>query len=951
MTRRDSRSPFDLGAAARLLLAVIASCCALLMAGCSRTFWRDQANRDSYRIIGEKMNDPRWASPRMDVTADPRSRLYDPYHPDRGPLPPDDPAAHRYMECMNGIRGYKGWHKLGEALSVENPHWLAPYGISAELLPVLDGQIPEGVEGIREMTLPQAIELANIHNREYQTEIEDLYLAALDLTFDRFQFNVRYLGLGGGEPSADLTYTGRPSATDQLALGSRFGVSQLLPAGGQIAVELANNTLWLFSGQNQTSTASVLSYSLVQPLLFGAGRKVVLEDLTQGERNVLYAARELARFRQEFFTATVAGGQAGGFLGLLLQRQVILNRQYNIRQLEEQVKVLRATSTPPPEIVQLAEPLEALPPNLEFPAEIRDQLRYDAERKVLIWSGRMTPEQERVLRESSDDPAFRKAAVDIVQRLQTEATSLDVLQLETRLAGSRNALQQDERRYQDSLDQYKTQLGLPPDLPISIDESLLDPFELIDPRLLATEDRVEQFVEVWARLDIEEPDPALLRETIAGLSALLDEVRRNGLEIVDDDFRRLDEALPARLEALETDEARASVRSAIDRDRRLHASIREDLSVTAERIEALTELASGAEAPPEAHRAAVESIQNLREELLKISQNLQVIQIDLRVELISLEPFERTLDEAVRIGLDQRVDLMNAKARVMDARRRVEVAANALQAVLDVRIEGDVNTPTGTRPLDFRGARSAFRAGLGFTAPLDLIAERNAYRVALIDYQRARREYMAFEDDVKFQIRQSWRQLEVLKRNFEITRQAVRLAALQYDQAVELANEPVAVGEQRQSGNRGLNLLEALNSVLEAQDDLIGIWVDYERNRLNIHRDMGIMEIGADGIWLDSLYLQQASAPSQTQARRNGPRKPEVSLLASPLPGSHPLQPRPDTIRQTAAGEDPQENRNAHELPIRLDRSDDDGGAGPDRRGDRGGPVGRTGPARRFAGG
>lgn len=905
-------------------------CGCLLLTGCSRAFWRDQANRDTYQAITEKMSDPRWVSPRMDVTADPRSRFYDPYDPDRAPLPPDDPAAHRYMHCMNGIRGYKSWHKFGQALSIENPHWLEPLGISPETLTALDGQIPEGVPGITGLTLPQAVELANIHSREYQTQIEELYLAALDLTFDRFQFNVRYLGLGGNEPSADLTYTGRPSRPDSLDLGSRFGISQLLPAGGQIAVELANNTLWLFSGPDQTTTASVLSYSLVQPLLFGAGRKVVLEDLTQGERNVLYAARELARFRQEFFTTTVAGGPSGGFLGLLLQRQTIRNQEYNIRQLEEQVQVLRATSTPPAEIVHIAEPLAQLPEGVEFPPELRDQLQFDPERRVLIWTGDMTPEQERLLLSLSNDEAFRKAATDIVQRLQTEATSLDVLQLETRLATARNNLRQQQRIFQDNLDQFKIQLGLPPDLPVAIDESLLEPFALISPKLTETEDRIEQFVQVWARLDAENPDLNQLRETVAGLQGLLEDVRRYGLELIDEDFRRVEESLPRRLAEMESDEARQMVRAGIDRDRRLYASIRQDLATTEERIKALAAQVAGDDVPLEARQEAMVQIQALREELLRNSQNLQVIQIDLRVELISLQPFEMPLHEAIRVALDERVDLMNARARVMDARRRMEVAANALQAVLDVRIEGDVNTPTGTRPLDFRGSRSSFRAGLGFTAPLDQIAERNAYRAALIEYQRARREYMAIEDAVKFQVRQSWRQLEVLKRNFEITRQAVRLAALQFDQAVELANEPVAVGQQRQSGNRGLNLLNALNSVLDAQNDLIGIWVNYERNRLNIHRDMGIMAIGADGIWVDPLYLQYAGGSPQTHTRRNGPRKPELAQLAPP-PGSHPLHPGQGTTWQTVAGELPQENGDAHDTAGRLDDPDDDaddGGTG-----------------------
>ena len=39
----------------------------------------------------------------------PESRLFDPYNPDRPPLPPDDPAAHTYMHRANGMKGYRKW--------------------------------------------------------------------------------------------------------------------------------------------------------------------------------------------------------------------------------------------------------------------------------------------------------------------------------------------------------------------------------------------------------------------------------------------------------------------------------------------------------------------------------------------------------------------------------------------------------------------------------------------------------------------------------------------------------------------------------------------------------------------------------------------------------------------------------------------------------------------------
>ena len=122
---------------------------------------------------------------------------------------------------------------------------------------------------------------------------------------------------------------------------------------------------------------------------------------------------------------------------------------------------------------------------------------------------------------------------------------------------------------------------------------------------------------------------------------------------------------------------------------------------------------------------------------------------------------------------------------------------------------------------------------------------------------------MQAEDQVKLDIRAAWRQLNVLKQTFEIARLNVRLAAMQLDQAIERSTAPSTTGTSGGSGggNSGLNLLQALNSVLSAQNNLIQIWADYETNRLNIHRDMGIMQIDEQGVWIDDYY--QSRFPAQ----------------------------------------------------------------------------------------
>lgn len=865
--------------------------------GCSPTFWFDQANQDTYEILAENANDPAWQVPRFDVEPDPRSRFYDPYDPNHEPLPPDDPAANVYMHWLQCKKGYKSWHKFGRALSIENPDWLVQYGISPELSAEIaaSGDALEGVElpSLDDLTLAETIDIANINSREYQFQIENLFLSALDLTFGRFQFDVRYLGISGQNPQAELNRRRLANGTQELDLASRIGVNQVLPSGAQWAVELANNTLWLFSGSNQTNSVSLLSYSLVQPLLLGAGRKIVLNNLTQDERNVLYQTRTLARFRKEFFTENVAGGN--GFLQLLQQIQVIENERGNIQRLERQVEILRALSSQKSPVQ--SERLDQLPANWIIPPSLVEKLEFDDEARMLSWKGEMTAEQEKLLLAMSDEDSFLETANELVQRIRTEVVTLDVAQLETRLAQSINRLRTFERQYQDSLGSFKIFLGLPPNMPMTIDDSLLKPFELIDPLLPQIEQEIYDYVEVWAKVYIEDweapnlmpPTKAEISEVLTGLQQLLAKLRTDALATLEEDVKNVElllgddsaggseELMALRQRRFLSEEDRDRVRQSTLNDIRLYSGIRKEMQSIENRLAGLQSFLSEDKLTNEQKKKIILEMAKLRESMLRTSQGMQVIEIGLRVELITLEPFTMDIGEVVRIGLSNRLDLMNQRGTVMDARRLMEVRSNSLEAVLNVVVDGDVSTPLGrNKPLDFRGSQAGFRAGVEFTAPLSLVQERNAYRESQIDYQRERRAFMEAEDNTKFEIRRSWRQLSVLRQNFETSRVQIRLAALQYDNAVEATSDPSQAGR-----NQGLNLLNALNAVLEAQNSLISNWVNYEQNRLNIYRDMGIMEIDEHGIWKDDFYQHRAGRTRPTNEHRQPPPgTPETRVTA-----------------------------------------------------------------------
>lgn len=818
------------------------------LAGCSRSFWREQADTDTYQAITEHLTDRRWQVPRIDVTPDPRSRFFDPYDPDCAPLPPDDPAAHTYMHWVNGWQGYKCWHQFGDLMSVENPQWLAQFGFSPEMMNPETGEYVTQVPQIENVRLDQAVELAQIHNRDYQFELEQLFLNALAVTFERFQLGVQYLEPTGGV-SETLTNGGGFGVFDVNSIG----ISQALPWGTQLVASLANTTLWSFGAGGQSSSVSTMSFQILQPLLNDAGRKVNLENLTQSERSLLYQARVLARFRKELFTSVVTD-----YLNLLQQTQAIRNERGNIERLEEQVERLLAANEP--EFSSANVEVEGLGDDFVIPDGLQGKLEYRLRR--LIWRGLMSPAEEELLRNIRPDAVFQQKIDELKRSLPSAASGLDVLQLQFDLANSVNRLRGLERSLQDSLDSFKISLGLPPDMILTTDDFLLKPFEVIDPALTAEEERIKDFIE---RLYVDDADDQETLTTIAEEFAdLLASVQVNVVDKIGADLLAFESRLPERMQTLSDPTAQLQLKSDFAQSRDRYSNFVARFGDFVSATDAILRRLHEGPLDEEVRLQFLAQLIEIRQDLLLAVQSSSVIQVSSRVELIDIASFELPLDVVTRIAVEERLDLMNARARVMDARRRVEVIANDLKAILDVGIDGSISTdPGGTDPFDFRSDTGQLSASLSFDTPLNQISERNAYRQALIAYQRERRNYMATEDRVKADVRASWRQLNVLKQNLETSRVAVRIAALQYESAVGEGNAPVDPRQalnnsSRASGNQGQNLTRALSSILSAQNQLIQNYMSYERNRLNIYRDMGIMEIGPDGVWNDEIYRKTA---------------------------------------------------------------------------------------------
>ena len=98
-----------------------------------------------------------------------------------------------------------------------------------------------------------------------------------------------------------------------------------MKSGGQLSASLANDILRYYTGDPRRSLVSILSVNLTQPLLRGFGRNnPAVENLTQAQRNVVYAVRNYSFFQDQFALEILID-----HFNLLAQKEIMRNRYTN----------------------------------------------------------------------------------------------------------------------------------------------------------------------------------------------------------------------------------------------------------------------------------------------------------------------------------------------------------------------------------------------------------------------------------------------------------------------------------------------------------------------------------------------------------------------------------------------------------------------------------------------
>ncbi|HBE68148.1 MAG TPA: hypothetical protein DDW52_08360 [Planctomycetaceae bacterium] len=768
-------------------------CLSVVATGCSRTRYRLAADEESYCLIESRQSDPRWDLPGRKIEPSGTSRMYVGTERDCGPKPEDDPAAQRLMRYPNCIDNTKYYSKIATRGNSENPVWL--------------DYLPREENGKIQLTQPLAMDLALIHSRDYQTEFERVYISALNLSGNRFEFDTQWFGgLGTGFVGTGSDFG--DSRTLDVTV-NRLGFTRSLAGGGQFATSILNGLTWDFgNGGIQQGSAALVS-TFTQPLLRGAFRHVRLEQLTQAERNLLYSVRDFARFRRLFYVDV-----ATDYLSLLTRIQAISNLQANVENLKrnyeqyqtllelEQVAIIEVDQVFQQyqngrlRLLSAEQALIAAMDNFKFSLGLPAWVPMEIDLALLEQFELVSPELETIQIE------VQQLSADVSKNLgPSETNRVELLAYAKKLVELRDRLVRLVPQVQSELDTWNTTLD-------STDVQSLGEEDQLDfsQQVTINEKVRSQFVELKQSLGTREKNERILRDLL--------------------------EQFPENYVPPPEPTAKLDLSRILDR-------------------EVLDEIRAEDVIPQPLTDVATQGMDRLRGELGDRLEEevsaLYALQTQIRLFLLDIEPQPIAEEAAITFAHQNRLDVLNSKAQVVDAFRRVEVAADALQSDLSVSGTAALGSEPGkNNPFRFDSSAARYQVGVQFDGPLNRLNERNAYRATQIAYQQTARNYVADKDRVANEVRAILRQLELSRLNFKIARQQLVAASRQVNSAQIQLRRP-----DSSNSNVTLFLLQAFEGLLSAKNDLIGNWVQYRIQKMRLFAALEMLYLDESGAWIN----------------------------------------------------------------------------------------------------
>lgn len=197
----------------------------------------------------------------------------------------------------------------------------------------LDDLLVSELEQTVTLSLIDALRVGAENNFDYQGQKESIFEEALDLDLERHEYrsildqvikssitndNTGDDRVEGATQSTEASVSRKFTNGTKISAGIAFDLANLLAQGGASAIGMKGDA------------------SISIPLLRGSGKHIVTENLTQAERNVIYAIYNFERYKREF-----AVNIANSYLGVLEKYDQIKNAEENYRGLVVSVRLSR----------------------------------------------------------------------------------------------------------------------------------------------------------------------------------------------------------------------------------------------------------------------------------------------------------------------------------------------------------------------------------------------------------------------------------------------------------------------------------------------------------------------------------------------------------------------------------------------------------------------------------
>jgi len=208
-------------------------------------------------------------------------------------------------------------------------------------------------------------------------------------------------------------------------------------------------------------------------------------------------------------------------------------------------------------------------------------------------------------------------------------------------------------------------------------------------------------------------------------------------------------------------------------------------------------------------------------------------------------PYEIDRTLAMRLALENRLDLRVAQEKVFDAQRAVVIFADWLGAELTLfgkASAGDRRIVSSATSNDARINlnEAAYSTWLTLDLPLERVAARNDYRNSLIGLELAVRNVGSLEDQVKLDVRNRLRALQSTRESLQIQARSVQVA----QKRVRSTNLSLEAGRAKIR-----DILEAQEALLSAQNALTAAVINYRLTELELQRDIGLLKVNEKGLW------------------------------------------------------------------------------------------------------